>query len=105
MKHKPFSKIITFFIILLAYLFVIFACYEMRRLQDLSPIAYIGTGIVVLLATTIRAYMHRAVQQDLADIKVKETKELSQIKKEYGDSYVSSNSNDSTDDSYLEENL
>ena len=32
MKHKPFSKIITFFIILLAYLFVIFACYEMHRL-------------------------------------------------------------------------
>lgn len=87
-NKKPYSKCITTAIIALAYLFIIFACYEMHRLSDLSPIAYIGAGIVALLAITVRAYMKRAVQEDLTKIKLEQVEGMSKLKKEYGDDFV-----------------
>lgn len=88
MNKKPYSKCITTAIILLAYLFVVFACYEMHRLSDLSPIAYIGAGIVALLAITVRGYMKRAVQEDLAKIKLEQIEQMSKLKQTYGDDFV-----------------
>ena len=97
-KKIPFSKLVVSFIILLAFVFVIFICYEMDKLGDLSPVAYVGTGIVLLLALTVRAYMKRAYQTDLVNLKISQAKELSELKKNYGEDFTKDDIEDVTID-------
>ena len=91
MKDKKFhieaSKLFTDLSFLLAFGFVVFCCYEMHRLQDLTPIAYLGAGVLVLLGLVINAYMKRAAAKDLANQKIYETKIMSELKKKYGDDF------------------
>ena len=83
MKDKKFhveaSKLFTDLSFLLAFGFVVFCCYEMHRLQDLTPIAYLGAGVLVLLGLVVNAYMKRAAAKDLANQKIYETKIMSII--------------------------
>ena len=59
----------------------------MHRLQDLTPIAYLGAGVLVLLGLVVNAYMKRAAAKDLANQKIYETKIMSELKKKYGDDF------------------
>lgn len=87
MKKAPFSKIIVGFVIALVTAFVIFCCYEMHRLGDLSPISYIGTGMIALLSTVVAAYMWRAKQQDMFNLELEKIKEKAKLREELGENY------------------
>lgn len=87
MKKAPFSKIIVGFVIALVTAFVIFCCYEMHRLGDLSPISYIGTGMIALLSTVVAAYMWRAKQQDMFNLELEKIKGKAKLREELGENY------------------
>lgn len=87
MKKKPFSKVVVVFVIILVTAFIIFCCYEMHRLGDLSPISYIGTGMIALLSTVVAAYMWRAKQQDMFNLELEKIKEKAKLREEFGDNY------------------
>lgn len=87
MKKKPFSKVVVVFVIILVTAFIIFCCYEMHRLGDLSPISYIGTGMIALLSTVVAAYMWRAKQQDMFNLELEKIKEKAKLREELGDNY------------------
>ena len=87
MKKKPFSKVVVVFVIILVTVFIIFCCYEMHRLGDLSPISYIGTGMIALLSTVVAAYMWRAKQQDMFNLELEKIKEKAKLREEFGDNY------------------
>lgn len=93
-ERTAYSKKITDAVILLVYLFVIFICYEMHINHDLSPVAYIGAGMVVMLAICVKAYMKRAYQQDLVNMKINQAKELSKLRREFGDDFFYENIED-----------
>ena len=87
MKKKPFSKVVVVFVIILVTAFIIFCCYEMHRLGDLSPISYIGTGMIALLSTVVAAYMWRAKQQDMFNLELEKIKEKAKLREEFGGNY------------------
>ena len=84
---------------LLAYGFVIWSCVEMHRLNDLTPIAYIGTSVIGLLAAVVSAYMWRAKQQDTFQLELKKSEEMAKLREKYGanlqssDAFIGSSSN------------
>lgn len=80
----PWSKVLTASVVLLAYGFVIWACFEMHRLDDLSPIAYIGASIIGLVATVITAYMWRAKHKGLVEGDKEFTEFMAELEKKYG---------------------
>lgn len=96
MKKKSIeaSKLFTDLAFILAFAFVIFCCYEMHRLQDLTPIAYLGGGVLVLLGLVVNAYMKRAAAKDMMKQKVYETKMLSEMREKYGDNYQEGETHD-----------
>jgi len=86
MKPKiPFSKFIVVLVTILSTGFIGWSCYEMHRLNDLSPIAYIGAGIVALLATVVGTYMWRAKQQDKFKIAMNRITIVAELQKKYPD--------------------
>lgn len=87
-EKTEYSKKITTAAVILAYAFVIFVCYEMHRLCDLSPVSFIGVGIIAMLAICVRSYMKRAYQRDLVWMRVNQSRELSKLKVEYGDNFI-----------------
>jgi len=93
-KKMEFSKKVTIAAVILAYLFIMFVCQMMYVTQDLSPVAYIGAGIVIMLAICVQAYMKRAYQQDLVNMKVNQAEALSELKMKYGENFVYENIED-----------
>jgi len=87
-KKMEFSKKVTIASIILVYLFIIFVCYEMYLTQNLEPVAYIGAGLVIMLAICVKAYMKRAYQADLVNMKVNQTEQLSELKLKYGENFI-----------------
>ena len=79
----PWSKILTVAVLLLVYGFVIWACYEMHRLNDLSPIGYMAASIIGLLATTIATYFWRAKHKDLVEQDMVFTRFMAELNKEF----------------------
>jgi len=97
-KKMEFSKKVTIASVVLTYLFILFVCYEMHETQNLDPVAYIGAGIVIMLAICVKAYMKRAYQQDLVNMKVNQAEKLSELKAKYGENFVYENIDDVTID-------
>ena len=87
MKKQPFSKLLVVLVIILSVGFILFACYEMHRLNDLAPIAYIGAGIIGLLATVVATYMWRAKQSDLYNLEMQKIKEKAELRKQLKEYY------------------
>lgn len=91
-KKREFSKVITTAVVvtfsLVAVGFIVFVCYEMHRQEDLSPVAYIGTGIVALLAAVLKFYMDRAAKKSETDLKWEETKRLTLFKEKHPDHFT-----------------
>lgn len=83
------SKLIVYSSLALSWAFIIFICYEMHRLCDLSPVAVIGTSLVGMIAATNAAYMWRAKQEDYLKLELEKIKRLSEMKKKYGDDFIS----------------
>lgn len=88
LPHVEFSKISVSLSFIIVIGFLAFVCYEMHRLNDLSAVGYIGGGILVCLGIIVHAYMKRAYQKDLVDLEIKKTRQLTALKKKYGDDFV-----------------
>jgi len=93
-KKMEFSKKVTIASVALVYMFIVFVCYLMYTLQSLEPVAYIGAGLVIMLAICVKAYMKRAYQQDLVNMKVNQSEKLSELKVKFGDNFVYENIDD-----------
>ena len=87
-QKKGTSKKITYWMFAIAVAFMIFVCYEMHILQDLTPIEYVADIIKVALPIGIIAYMWRAVMEDKMELQLMYNEELSKGKVKYGDNYV-----------------
>lgn len=81
-KHEdkiPYSRLAVSYVLFMASAILFWACYEMHRLDDLTPLAYIGAGVVALIASALGFYVWRAKKTDdfvLALEKAKAEKEL-----------------------------
>lgn len=87
-QKKGTSKKITYWMFAIAIAFIIFVCYEMHVLRDLTPIEYVADIIKVALPIGIIAYMWRAVMEDKMELQLIYNEELSKGKVKYGDNYV-----------------
>ena len=72
-KKLPFSKLVIGYVIVLCSLFLIFVCYEIHRLCDLTALAYIGTSIVGLMASSLGFYVWRARKTDDYELALQKT--------------------------------
>lgn len=81
-KSIPFSKMVIAYVLFLASAFLIWACYEMHIQMNLEPIAYIGTGVIGLIAAALGFYVWRAKASDAYDLVLKK------VEKEQNDGVV-----------------
>lgn len=86
-KKKEYSKVATTLILsvfsAVAVAFVVFVCYEMHRLGDLSPVAYIAPSLVGLLVLVLRGYLSRAKAKSLSDLEWEKTKQLTKFREKH----------------------
>lgn len=86
-QKREYSKVLTTavvgVILSVAVGFIVFCCYEMHRLEDLSPVAYIGPSIVGVLATSVGAYMWRAKCKSKTDLEWEQTRRMTALREEY----------------------
>ena len=86
-KKKEYSKIISTIVITifsaLAIGFIVFVCYEMHRLRDLSPVAYIGPSIVGVLVAVFGFYMWRAKAKSQTDLEWEKTRQLTLFREKH----------------------
>ena len=75
-RKTPFSQTVVILAVVVAICFIAWSCYEMHRLNDLTPIQYIGDRIIRMLYIVIAAYMWRAKQSDLYDLEIRKAKTL-----------------------------
>lgn len=92
LNKREFSKVITTAVVvtfsLVAVAFIIFVCYEMHRQQDLSPVAYIGTGIVALLTLVLKFYMDRAAKKSDTDLEWEKTRQLTLFREKHPEHFT-----------------
>lgn len=92
MKNKEYSKVITTIVLsvfsTLAVAFLIFVCYEMHRLGDLSPVGYIGPSIAGILVSVIGFYMSRAKAKSQTDLEWEKTKRLTLFREKHPEAFV-----------------
>ena len=98
-KKKPFSQFIVGYVMFLVTAFIVFCCYEMHRLDDLSPIAVMGGGIIALLTAVVGTYMWRARQTDLFTLEMEKIKEKAKLRKKYGEYFE----DETMEDTYSED--
>ena len=75
MKKVPFSKFVIGYVLFLASAFLVWACWEMHVQGNLEPIAYIGTGVVGMIASALGFYVWRAKKSDDYDLALKKVKD------------------------------
>lgn len=91
-NRKEYSKKVTTAIVAvfstLAVAFIVFVCYEMHRLGDLSPVAYVGPSIAGILASVIGFYMSRAKAKSQTDLEWEKTKRLTLFREQHPDAFT-----------------
>ena len=60
----PTSKLVVWYFIVLSTLFLLYCCWEMHRLCDLSPMAYIAPTVMGFMASVLGVYVYRAKKTD-----------------------------------------
>ena len=65
--------------------FLAWCCYEMHRLDNLEPLAYVGPAVCALGAVVIGTYLWRAKQSDMVEIEMKRLETIAKLKGKYGD--------------------
>lgn len=102
--RREYSKTLTTavvgVILTVAVGFIGFCCYEMHRLSDLSPVAYIGPSIVGVLATSVGAYMWRAKCKSKTDLEWEQTRRMTELRDKHPDGLERGGVTDPGDDSY-----
>ena len=91
-KEKEYSKTMTSIVLsiftFLAVAFVVFVCYEMHRLGDLSPVAYMAAPIVGIPAAIVAFYMWRAKAKSKSDLEWEKTKQLTLFRSQHPEHFV-----------------
>lgn len=82
------SKVCVWCTLVMVSAFLVFVCYEVHLTSDLSSIGYIATGVLVCLGMVVNAYMKRAYQKDLVELELEKTKQLTALKKKYGEDFI-----------------
>lgn len=72
----------------LAVGFVIFVCYEMHRLEDLSPVEYMAAPIVGIPVAIVAFYMWRAKAKSKTDLEWEKTKRLTRYKEKHPEHFT-----------------
>ena len=97
MNRHEYSKIITAIVVggftTLAVAFIVFVCYEMHRLGDLSPVTYLGPSSAGVIGATVAMYMNRAKWKSQTDLQYEQVKRMSELKKEYKEDFVNPDTN------------
>lgn len=88
LPHIEFSKITVSTVLLLTTLFLLFVCWKMHVLGDLTPVSDIAPPLFVCVGIVVYAYMKRAYQKDMVNLEIEKTKKLSELKKKSGDDFV-----------------
>lgn len=83
-KRKPTSKVALTAGLATVVVFLAWCCYEMHRLDDLSPLAYVGPAVCGLGAVVVGTYMWRAKQSDMVEIEMKRLETIAKLKVKYG---------------------
>ena len=65
--------------------FLAWCCYEIHRLDNLDPLAYVGPAVCALGAVVVGTYMWRAKQSDMVEIEMKRLETIAKLKVKYGD--------------------
>lgn len=78
-KKVPFSKLIIGFTVTICTLFLVFVCYEMHRLKDLTPLAYIGMAVIGLYSSALGFYVWRARKSDDYELALKKALDEKQL--------------------------
>lgn len=86
-KKREFSKIIVAAIVALCIYFVLWSMHAMEETGDLSPIQYLAPSLAGVLAAIVVGYFSRAKAKDKADLEYEKTKQLSKLKRQYGDDF------------------
>ena len=93
-QKNEYSKVITScvmtFCSILAVGFLVFLCYEMHRLGDLSPVAYVAPIILGMLPTILGLYMWRAKAKSQTDLEWEKTKQLTLLRERHPEHFVQS---------------
>ena len=89
---KEYSKIITSLLTpvltLLAVGFVIFVCYEMHRLGDLSPVPYLAPPIIGVPVAVVGLYMWRAKAKSKTDLEWEQTRQLTLFREKHPECFT-----------------
>lgn len=101
-KKKEYSKRMTTIVlsifIMLAVSFVVFVCYEMHRLEDLTAVEYLAGPILGIPAAIVAFYMWRAKAKSKCDLEWEKTKQLTLFRKKYPEYFVRGSVDGSEDD-------
>ena len=91
-SYREYSKAITTPLLTvlttLAVFFVLFVCYEMHRLKDLSPVVYLADPILAVPAAIVAFYMWRAKAKSKTDLEWEQTKQLTKLKEKYPEAFT-----------------
>ena len=91
-KKKEFSKVLTACVmpvlLILAIFFVGFVCYEMHRLEDLSPVEHMAGPILGIPAAVVAVYMWRAKAKSKTDLEWEQTKQLTLFREKHPEAFT-----------------
>ena len=81
----------------LAVGFVVFICYEMHRLGDLTPVAYMAAPIIGIPVAVVGFYMWRAKAKSQTDLEWEKTKQLTLFREKHPEAFTEGTLNIETD--------
>jgi len=101
-NKREYSKImagcVTATLCVLAVVFVVYLCYEMHRLEDLTPAQYIAPTILAALYLVVKSYMVRANQKSQSDLEWEKTKQLTLWREKHPEHFTQGTVNTETID-------
>lgn len=81
----PTSKIVIFVVLTLVIAFVLWCCYEMHRLNDITALSFIGPAVIALGAVAVAFYNWRAKQTDMVQLEMRRLEIIAELKAKHGD--------------------
>ena len=94
-SKREFSKVITAAVLVtfsfVAVFFVLFVCYEMHRLGDLTPVADLADPILAVPAAFVAFYMWRAKAKSKTDLEWEQTKQLTLFREKHPEYFTQGN--------------
>ena len=75
------SKKVIFSVIVLTYIFVVFACYMIYKTEDLSPFTYLIPSIFGLATTSLGFYSWKAKKENELKLEIEKAKQEIKLNK------------------------